>query len=98
MASKGGKKEKRTRENRSGEFSGASAGSLRGFCVVIPVKSRDIPPKSLVSLVSRDIPNFSAPTPSSGRPPPHRRISGPKNLGLGSFFLPDFSSFFSGNR
>ena len=45
--------------------------------------------KSLVSLVSRDIPNFSAPTPSRGRPPPHRRISGPKRLGLGSLFLPD---------
>ena len=46
-------------------------------------------PKSLISLVSRDIPNFSAPTPSRGRPPPHPKISGPKSLGLGSFFLPD---------
>ena len=45
--------------------------------------------KSLVSVVSRDIPNFSAPTPSRGRPPPHPKISGPKSLGLGSFFLPD---------
>ena len=44
--------------------------------------------KGLVSMVSRDIPNFSAPTPSRGRPPSHRRISGPKSLGLGSFFLP----------
>ena len=43
--------------------------------------------KSLVSLVSRDIPNFSAPTPSHGRPPPHWRVSGPKSLGLSSFFL-----------
>ena len=43
--------------------------------------------KSLISLVSRDISNFSAPTLSRGRPPPHRRISGPKSLGLGSFFF-----------
>ena len=35
--------------------------------------------------VSRDIPNFLAPTPSRGRPPPHPKISGPKSLGLGSF-------------
>ena len=34
--------------------------------------------KRLVSLVSRDIPNFSAPTPSRGRPPPHPKISGQK--------------------
>ena len=38
--------------------------------------------KCLASLVSRDIPNFLAPTPSRGRPPPHRRNSGPKSLGL----------------
>ena len=35
--------------------------------------------------VSEDIPNFLAPTPSLGRPPPHPKISGPKSLGLGSF-------------
>ena len=40
--------------------------------------------------VSKDIPNLLAPTPSRGRPLPHPRISGPKSLGLGSFFLPDF--------
>ena len=45
--------------------------------------------KSVVSLASRDIPNFSAPTPSRGRPPPHPKISGPKSLGLVSFFFPD---------
>ena len=45
--------------------------------------------KRLISLVSRDIPDFSAPTPSRGRPPPHRRIFGPKSLGLGSFFFPE---------
>ena len=49
--------------------------------------------KSLVSLVSRDIPNFSAPAPSRGRPPPHPKISGPKSLGLGSFFLPEDGQF-----
>ena len=45
--------------------------------------------KSLISLVSRGIPNFLAPTPSRGRPLPHRKISGLKSLGLGSFFVPD---------
>ena len=45
----------------------------------VPAKSRDIPP---------DISNFLAPTPSRGRPLPHRRISGPKSLGLGSFVFP----------
>ena len=40
--------------------------------------------KSLVSLVSRDIPNFSAPTPSRGTPPPHPEKSRQKSLGLGS--------------
>ena len=36
------------------------------------------------------MPNFLAPTPSHfcpSQPSPHRRISGPKSLGLGSFFL-----------
>ena len=32
--------------------------------------------KSLISLVSRDVPNFLAPTPSCGRPLPLRKISG----------------------
>ena len=35
--------------------------------------------------VSRDIPNFLAPTRSRGRPPPHQKISGPKTLCLCSF-------------
>ena len=43
-------------------------------------------PKSLTSLVSRDIPNFLAPTPSRGRPLPQRKVSGLKSLGLCSFF------------
>ena len=45
--------------------------------------------KSLISLVSRGIPNFLAPTPSCGRPLPTRKKSGLKSLGLGSFFVPD---------
>ena len=55
----------------------------------IPAESRDIRQKSLISLISRDIPNFLAPTPSCGRPLPHRKISGLKSLGLGSFFVPE---------
>ena len=43
--------------------------------------------KSLISLVSRGMPNFLAPTPSRGRPPPHRKISGLKSLGLCFFFV-----------
>ena len=35
-------------------------------------------PKSLISLVSRDVSNFLARTHSRGRPPPHWKISGPK--------------------
>ena len=46
-------------------------------------------PKSLISLDSRGIPNFLAPTPSCGRPLPHRKISGLRSLGLCSFFAPD---------
>ena len=45
----------------------------------------------LISLVSRDMPSFSAPTPSRGRPPPHLKISGPKSLGLDSFFREEHS-------
>ena len=56
--------------------------------------------KSLIPWVSRDIPNFLAPAPSRGRPPPHQKISGLKSLGLGSFFVPElcskpFSPFFA---
>ena len=48
-------------------------------------KSRDIPPKSLVSLGFEGRTElFLAPTPSRGRPPSHPKISGPKSLGLGS--------------
>ena len=43
--------------------------------------------KSLISMVSRDIPNFLAPTPSRGRPLPKREISGLESLGLCSFFV-----------
>ena len=58
-------------------FSGASGISRQN-----PGISRQ---KSLIPWVSRDIPNFLAPTPSRGRPPPHQKISGLKSLGLSSF-------------
>ena len=35
------------------------------------------------------MPNFLAPTPSRGRPPPHRAKTGLESLGLRSFFGPD---------
>ena len=54
-------------------------------------------PESLVCLVSRDILDFLATTPSCGRSPPHRKISGPKNFGLCSFFLPDRHQWFKDN-
>ena len=48
-------------------------------------------PKSLISLVSRDVSNFLAPPPVHVEDPePHWKISGPKSLGLGSFFLPEW--------
>ena len=52
--------------------------------------------KSLISLVSRDMPNFLAPTPSHShkRPPPQQKRSGLKSLGLGAFFfVPDSKRF-----
>ena len=52
----------------------------------IPAESRDIPPKKFDFPGFEGIPNFLAPTPSCGRPLPHRKISGLKSLGLGSFF------------
>ena len=41
--------------------------------------------------VSKDITElfFWPPPHSRGRPPPHPKISGPKSLGLGSFFFPE---------
>ena len=62
-------------------FSGAS-----GISEQNPGISRQ---KSLIPCVSRDIPNFLAPTLSRGSHPPHQKISGLKSLGLGSFFVPD---------
>ena len=46
-------------------------------------------PKVWFPWVAKDMPSFLAPTHSRGRPPPHWKMSGPKNLGLCSFFLPD---------
>ena len=55
----------------------------------IPAKSRDIPPKGLVSLGFEGHTEVFGPHPSRGRPPPHPNISGPKSLGLGSFSFPE---------
>ena len=66
-------------------FSGASGISRQN-----PGISRQ---KSLIPWISRDIPNFLAPTRSRGRPPPHQKISGLKSLGLGSFFVPDHGPY-----
>ena len=54
----------------------------------IPAKPRDIPPKKvLISLVSRNVSNFLAPTPSRGRPLSHRKnITTPK-FGFVLFFF-----------
>ena len=57
-----------------------------------PSEPRRSRPISLISLVSRDMPNFLAPTPSRGRPLPHRKISGLKSLGLGSFSVSDVNT------
>ena len=46
--------------------------------------------KTLVSLGFEGHADLLAPTPSRGRPPPHPKKSGPKSLGLGSFFFPEF--------
>ena len=43
-------------------------------------------PKVWFPWVLKDIPNFLDPTHSRARPPPHRKISGPKRSG---FFLPE---------
>ena len=67
-------------------FSGAPGDILAIFLG----RPGDIPPKKFGFPGFRRIyRNFSAPTPSRGRPPPHRSISRPKSLGLGSFFLPE---------
>ena len=44
-----------------------------------------IPPTIWFSWVSKNVPNFLAPTPSRGSPSAHPKISGPKSLGLGPF-------------
>ena len=62
----------------SSNFSGAPGISWQ--------KSRNIPPKVWFRWVSRDIPNFLAPTPSRGRPPPRGRCLDPK-FGFVLFFL-----------
>ena len=47
-------------------------------------------PKVWFPWVSKGIPNFLAPTPSRGRPPPHRKISGSRSVGLCSFFFLEY--------
>ena len=62
----------------------------------IPAKSRDIPrrdsrPKSLTSLVSRDMPNFlAANPPCTWKTPTRPKNIRLKSLGLCSFFVPEF--------
>ena len=46
-------------------------------------------PKVWFPWVSKDMLNILSPTRLPGRPPPHPNISGPKSLGLCSFFLPE---------
>ena len=54
----------------------------------IPAKSRDIPPKKFDFLVARDTELFG-PHPFTWKTPTPPEISGPKSLGLGSFFFPE---------
>ena len=56
-------------------------------------KSRDILPESWFPWVSRVIPTFLSPPLSRGTPPPHLKTSGPKSLGLCSFFVSEALSF-----
>ena len=52
-----------------------------------PSKIPGYPPKkSVFPRFSRDIPNLLVPTPSCGKPPPHRMISRPTSWGLCSFW------------
>ena len=64
---------------------GIAIANRKNRCDFGALSSTSFRQKSLASLVSRDIPSFSTPTNSRGRPPPHQRISGPKSLGLGFF-------------
>ena len=69
-----------------------TADKLFGQLWDIPAQSRDVPPKKFGFPGLRGTYRTFWPTPSRFRPPPHSRISGPKSLGLGSFFLPDTCS------
>ena len=53
-----------------------------------PAKIPGYPAKKVWFPWVKDTPNFLPPTPFRGRPQPHPKISGPKSLGLGSFFFP----------
>ena len=52
----------------------------------IPGHPRFLPSKSKEDKLSREGTNFSATTPSRGRPPPHWAVSGPKKLIFVPFF------------
>ena len=53
----------------------------------IPGHPRFLPSKPNEHKPSREGTNFSSPTPSRGRPPPHPTVSGPKKLMFVLFFL-----------
>ena len=54
-----------------------------------PGRPRFLSSKPKKDKLSREGTNFSATTPSRGRPPPHRAVSGPKKLIFVLCFLPD---------
>ena len=83
----------RTRELNTNLFFSNFSGAP-GISRQIPRISR---PKVWFPCVSRDIPNFLAPTRSRGRPPPKLKISGLKSLGLCSFFVPEIIGIFGPN-
>ena len=58
---------------------------LGGGVPILFLWARGFFAKSLVSLSFEDVLNFVVPTPSRGRPPPHRKISELKSLGSCSF-------------
>ena len=60
---------------------------VRDIPAKIPGHPRFLPSKPKEDKLSREGTSFSAPTSSRGRPPPHRAVSGPKELIFVLFFL-----------
>ena len=60
---------------------------VRDIPAKFPGHPRFISSKPKEDKLSRESTNFSATTPSRGRPPPHRAVSGPKKLIFVLFFL-----------